>query len=161
LAEALRKASVSTFLAEYPGYSDLPGSLSEAGLYDGGEGARQAFQDIGDSAPLVIVGRSLGTGVAVELARRKAPGLLGLVSPYTSIVGMGRAVVGPFAPLLVPDRFDSLSKISAVSCPVTIFHGTGDEVVPFEMGRRVAAAGRAVRFVPVEGHGHNDLPDVA
>ena len=73
---------------------------------------------------------------------------------------MGRSLVGPLAPALVPDRFDNLSKIAALKCPIVIIHGTSDEVVPFEMGRRVAAAGRNVRFVPLDGRGHNDIPDL-
>ncbi len=106
------------------------------------------------------MGRSLGTGVAVEVASRRPPRLLILVSPYTSLVDMGRSLVGPLAPFLVPDRFDNLSKIAALTCPIVIVHGTRDEVVPFEMGRRLAAAGRNVRFIPLEGRGHNDLPEL-
>ena len=48
---------------------------------------------------------------------------------------MGRTLVGPLALFLVPDRFDNLSKIADLRCPVVILHGTRDEVVPFEMGR--------------------------
>ncbi|MGZ5429681.1 MAG: alpha/beta hydrolase, partial [Thermoanaerobaculia bacterium] len=81
-------------------------------------------------------------------------------SPYTSLVDMGRSLVGPLAPVLVPDRFDNLSKIEALKCPIVIVHGTRDEVVPFEMGRRLAAAGRNVRFIPLEGRTHNDLPEL-
>ncbi len=106
------------------------------------------------------MGRSLGSGVAVEIASRRPPRLLILVSPYTSLVDMGRSLVGPLAPVLVPDRFDNLSKIAALTCPIVIVHGTRDEVVPFEMGRRLAAAGRNVRFIPLEGRTHNDLPEL-
>jgi pimeloyl-ACP methyl ester carboxylesterase len=47
-----------------------------------------------------------------------------------------------------------------LTCPIVIIHGTADEVVPFEMGRRLAAVGRNVRFVPLEGRTHNDLPEL-
>ncbi len=108
----------------------------------------------------MLVGRSLGTGVAVELARRSPPALLVLVSPYTSFADLGRGLVGPLAPLVVADRFDNLSKIGTLAGPVTILHGTKDEVIPFRMGERLAAAGRGVRFVPLDGRGHNDIPDL-
>jgi fermentation-respiration switch protein FrsA (DUF1100 family) len=161
LADDLAKSGVETFLAEYRGYSGLRGRPTEAGLSLDGEAALQAF--VGghaESGSLVLVGRSLGSGVAVEIASGRPPRLLILVSPYTSLVDMGRSLVGPLAPLLVPDRFDNLSKIGALNCPIVIVHGTGDEVVPFEMGRRLAAAGRNVRFIPLEGRGHNDLPEL-
>jgi fermentation-respiration switch protein FrsA (DUF1100 family) len=160
LAEELARHGIDTFLAEYRGYSGLSGRPTEAGLYQDGEAALRAFGDVPDSPGIVFVGRSLGSGVAVEIASRRPPRLLILISPYTSLVDMGRSLVGPLAPVLVPDRFDNLSKIAALTCPIVILHGTRDEVVPFEMGRRLAAAGRNVRFVPLEGRGHNDIPDL-
>lgn len=161
LAEELARGGFETFLAEYRGYAGLGGRPSEAGLTRDGEAALTAFLGARtDGPPLIFVGRSLGSGVAVEIASRRPPHLLILVSPYTSLVDMGRSLVGPLAPVLVPDRFDNLSKIAALSCPVVIVHGTRDEVVPFEMGRRLAAAGRNVRFIPLEGRTHNDLPEL-
>lgn len=161
LAEDLAKSGVETFLAEYRGYSGLPGRPSEAGLYRDGEAALAALRGTRvDDVPLVFAGRSLGSGVAVELALRRPPRLLILISPFTSLVDMGRTLVGPLAPGLVPDRFDNLSKVAALTCPVVIVQGTRDEVVPFEMGRRLAAAGRNVRFIPLEGRTHNDLPEI-
>jgi hypothetical protein len=160
LGEELARHGIDTFLAEYRGYSGLPGRPTETGLYQDAEAALGAFGEGPDLPGLVLVGRSLGSGVAVEIASRRPPRLLILVSPYTSLVDMGRSLVGPLAPLLVPDRFDSLSKIAGLTCPVVIVHGTRDEVVPFEMGRRLASAGRNVRFIPVEGRTHNDLPEL-
>ena len=152
LAEELARHGIDTFLAEYRGYSGLPGRPTETGLYQDAEAALRAFSAKRLNCPVVVlVGRSLGSGVAVEIASRRPPRLLILVSPYTSLVDMGRSLVGPLAPLLVPDRFDNLSKIAALTCPIVIVHGTRDEVVPFEMGRRLAAAGRNVRFIPLEG----------
>lgn len=160
LAEELARHGIDTFLAEYRGYSGLPGRPTEAGLNQDAEAALNAFGEGRDSPGVVFVGRSLGSGVAVELATRRPPRLLILVSPYTSLVDMGRSLVGPLAPVLAPDRFDNLSKIAALTCPIVIVHGTRDEVVPFEMGRRLAAAGRNVRFIPLEGRTHNDLPEL-
>ena len=161
LAAALAVGGVDAVLAEYRGYGGMPGSPSEAGLVFDGEAVLAALRANGVSpARTVLVGRSLGTGVAVELARRSPPALLVLVSPYTSFADLGRGLVGPFAPLVVADRFDNLSKIGTLTCPVTILHGTMDEVVPFRMGERLARAGKDVRFVPLEGRGHNDIPDL-
>jgi fermentation-respiration switch protein FrsA (DUF1100 family) len=53
----------------------------------------------------------------------------------------------PLAPLLVPDSYDSLSKIARLRLPVVILHGTRAEVVPVRMGRALAAAGKEVRFI--------------
>lgn len=162
LASALADGGVDAVLAEYRGYGGQPGSPDEAGLYADGAGLLGALAGEGVTASrLVLVGRSLGTGVAVEMALRTPPALLVLVSPYTSLPDLGRSLVGPLAPLLVPDRFDNLGKISKLACPVVILHGTRDEVVPFRMGEALARAGKGVRFVPLEGRMHNDIPDLA
>ncbi len=161
LARALARDGVDVVLAEYRGYGGEPGRPDEAGLYADGTALLGAVEREGTTRDrLVLVGRSLGTGVAVELALRAPPSLLILVSPYTSLPDMGRSLVGPLAPLVVPDRFDNLAKIATLTVPVVILHGTKDDVIPFRMGERLAAAGKNVRFVPLEGRTHNDIPDL-
>ncbi len=161
LASALASGGVDAVLAEYRGYGGEPGRPDEEGLYADGTALLEALAREGVTPErLVLVGRSLGTGVAVELARRSPPWLLILVSPYTSFPDLGRSLVGPLAPLVVPDRFDNLGKIGSLACPVVILHGTKDEVVPFRMGEALARAGRNVRFLPLEGRSHNDIPDL-
>lgn len=162
LAAALADGGVDVVLAEYRGYGGQPGRPDEAGLYSDGAAVLEALAREGVTpGRLVLVGRSLGTGVAVELALRTPPSLLVLVSPYTSFTDLGRSLVGPFAPLVVPDRFDNLGKIARLTCPVVILHGTRDEVVPFRMGETLARAGKGIRFVPLDGRTHNDIPDLA
>jgi fermentation-respiration switch protein FrsA (DUF1100 family) len=162
LAAALADEGLDTVVAEYRGYGGQPGRPSETGLYADGAALLDALARQGVAAGrMVLVGRSLGSGVAVELAHRTPPSLVILVSPYTSFIDMGRTLVGPFAPLVVPDRFDNLAKIGKLECPVVILHGTRDEVVPFWMGEALARAGKNVRFVPLEGRTHNDIPDLA
>lgn len=157
-ARALSAAGPDVFLAEFRGYGGCGGSPSETGLDRDAEAALAAVPENGSpSGPIVLVGRSLGTGVAVELASRGKGQLLVLLSPYTSMVAMGRLVAGPLANLLVADRFDSLRKAPRVTQPVVVLHGTRDEVIPFDQGRRLAGAFPHARFVPLEGRGHNDV----
>ena len=162
LARSLRSAGFGIFLAEYRGYGGLAGSPSENGLYADGEAALTELGRLGvPPARVVLVGRSLGSGVVVELATRHTVAAVVLVSAYTSIVDMGRTVAGPIAPLVIRDRFDSLSKIARVASPVGLLHGVRDDVVPVEMGRRLAAARPGARYVEVPEATHNDFPGLA
>jgi pimeloyl-ACP methyl ester carboxylesterase len=104
------------------------------------------------------MGISLGTGVAAEMAARGRAATLILVSPYTSISAMAAAVI-PFLPtgLLCPDRFDTLSKAPGLRVPTLVIHGEADEVVPFAMGKQVAAAIPRALLRAVHGGHHNDL----
>ncbi|MBI5508667.1 MAG: alpha/beta hydrolase [Deltaproteobacteria bacterium] len=147
------------FLAEYRGYGGLAGEPSESGLFADAAAAVQAVYASGVSQDRVaIVGRSLGTGVAVEMARRGHGRALVLVSPYTNMPDVARSLVGPLT-FLVADKFDSLARIKEVQVPITVIHGTNDAVVPFALGERLALAARA-RLVVVRDRGHNDLDNL-
>ena len=161
-ADALRARGLGVFLAEYRGYGGLAGSPSEVGLYADGEAALAELGRLGVPAErVVLVGRSLGSGVAVELATRHRVAAVVLVSAYTSVVDLGRTVAGPLAPMFVRDRFDSLSKIGRIAAPVVLVHGTRDDVVPVTMGRRLAAARPDARWVEVPEATHNDFLGLA
>jgi len=154
----LAAAGVDTFLAEYRGYGGRPGTPSEEGLFLDAAAALEHVLASGVVAGrVVLAGRSLGTGVAVELARRGHGRALFLVSPYTSIPDVARSLVGPLGPVFMLDRFDSLARIPDVRVPVVAFHGTEDALIPFALGERLVAAAPSGRMVPIPERGHNDL----
>jgi fermentation-respiration switch protein FrsA (DUF1100 family) len=150
---------IGLFLPEVRGFGGLAGRPTEKHLYEDGDAALEALRAAGiPPERTVLLGRSLGTGIAVELALRQPGAKLILVSPYTSMVDLGRLIVGPLAPLVIPDRYDSLSKIGRVRMPIVIFHGTRDEVIPVRMGRALAAAAPGSRLVEVPEAMHNEFP---
>jgi hypothetical protein len=158
-AEPLRRHGIGLFLPELRGYGGLPGRPTEKHFYEDGAAALDALRTAGiPPERTILLGRSLGTGIAVELALRHPCRQLLLISPYTSMADMGRLLIGPLAPLVVPDRFDNLEKIGRLRMPVVILHGTRDEVIPVRMGRALAAAGRGVRYIEVPEAGHNEFP---
>lgn len=162
VATALRRAGLGALIAEYRGYGGLEGRPSEEAVYSDGLAAVEALRSRGvEESRVLLAGRSLGTGVAVELASRGLGSGLVLVSPYTSMVDMARPLVGPLAPFLVPDRFDSEAKAPSIRIPAVIIHGTDDELVPFAMGERLARRLPRCRLVPVPGAGHVAIPDLA
>jgi pimeloyl-ACP methyl ester carboxylesterase len=158
---AMRDAGVGAFAVEYPGYGLANGAhASEASIYAAAEAALAYLQSkLGVPREAVVLqGQSLGTGVAVEMARRGYGAKLVLVSPYTSMVDMA-ARVAPFLPVqwLVRDRYDTLGKAPALPLPALVIHGDSDELIPVEMGRLVAAALPHAEFFAVAGGHHADL----
>ena len=161
LAEDLHARGLGVVLAEFRGYGLARGSgrPSEAGLYRDAAAILDELQRQGVGPQRVaLMGISLGTGVAAEMAARGRGASLILVSPYTSISAMAARAV-PFLPggLLCPDRFDTLSKASRIHVPTLVIHGEADEVVPFAMGQRVAAAIPGATLRAVHGGHHNDV----
>lgn len=136
----LRRAGYGLILAEYRGYSGNPGGPSEKTLALDAQAYLDWAEAHGNGLP-VIVGESIGTGVAVHLAsERQVRGLI-LDSPFTSLADVVRA--GPFwwAPtILLTSRFDSSSRIGRVKAPVLLVHGDSDTVVPVQLSHPLVNA---------------------
>ncbi|WP_395329851.1 alpha/beta hydrolase [Novosphingobium sp. BL-8H] len=149
-------AGYGMLLADYRGYSGNPGKPSEQGLILDGEAALGFLKAKGiEPESLVLMGASLGTGVATQLASRHRPAALVLVSPFTSLPDVG-AVAMPWAPVraLMLDRFDSLDAMPRVSAPVLVLHARDDRLIPFAQAEALAGAARNGRFLPFDRHGH-------
>jgi fermentation-respiration switch protein FrsA (DUF1100 family) len=154
--EALAQEGLGVLLAGYRGYSDNSGDPDESGLYADGAAALDWLNRRGlPDRRVIIIGNSLGSGVATELARKRPPAALILVSPFTSMADVA-ARQYPWLPVrwLLLDRYDNLAKIDAVSAPVLILHGTADRLIPVAQARRLAAAHPAAALRLFEGAGH-------
>lgn len=153
---ALAVAGYGLLLPEYRGYGGNPGHPSEAGLYRDGEAALQWLRHEG--APLddvVLVGNSLGSGVATELAARYPVGGVVLVSGFTSLADVAAAQMRIFpVRLLLKDRYENLAKLPGVSAPVLVLHGTADTLIPATHGAALARAARRSTLLLVPGAGH-------
>ena len=151
----------AVLLVNYRGYGRSAGRPGEKALvadaielYDWA--ARRS--DI-DSQRIAVHGRSLGTGVAVQLAAARPARCVVLTSPYTSLVDVAKEVYWwlPVA-LLMRHRFDSASLAPALRVPALVLMGESDNLVPPHHSRNLAAAwGGPVERVSLEGFGHNDL----
>ncbi|MBI3803263.1 MAG: alpha/beta hydrolase [Nitrospirae bacterium] len=149
---------------DYRGYGRSGGEISEEGTYRDAQAAYdylRARPDV-DPSRIVLLGVSLGAGVATELAlQRPVQGLI-LEAPFASIREMAR-IVAPYIPIgpLLTTRYDNLAKIGQVAVPLLIVHGDQDEVVPFEQGRMLFAAAREPKqFYTIPGAGHNNTDAV-
>jgi pimeloyl-ACP methyl ester carboxylesterase len=152
-------AGFAVLAFDYRGYGRSGGKASEQNTYADTRAVLAFAQRQLGVVPerVVVVGRSVGSGPAVELAAREPVASLVLISPFTSAFRvMTRVKLLPF------DRFDNLAKIARVRVPILIFHGMADEVIPFAHGPKLLAA----TMSPAEGEwiadaGHNDIFDVA
>ncbi|MDC0712013.1 alpha/beta hydrolase [Stigmatella sp. ncwal1] len=161
LAQQVQESGLGFYAVEYPGYGLARGrEPSEQGLYAAAEVALEHLhRELGVARErTVLQGQSLGSGVAVEMARRGQGARLVLITPYTSIPDVG-ARLFPWLPvrLLVRDAFDSASKAPGLALPVFILHGTRDEVIPVDMGVRLGTLFPQATVRLREGMHHNDV----
>jgi len=158
------RAGLAVYAVDYRGYGGSQGAPSEDGLY---RDARAAWEDVTRDLAVspdrvVLVGRSLGSGPATQLATEVRPAGLVLESPMTSIPAMAR-VAYPYLPVsfLARTQFDNLRKITSVTCPLLVIHAAQDEIIPPWMGRRLYETAREPKqWASVPGS-HNDFDDVS
>ncbi len=161
LAIELARHGLGVALVEYRGYGLSKGVAEpdERGLYMDAAAVIEALAARGVGADRVaLLGISLGTGVAAQMASCGAARSLILVSPFTSMRDEAHHIVS-WLPTswIVPDRYDTLAKAGAIRVPTLVIHGDADPVVPFSMGLEVAHAIPGAAMFVVRGGHHNDL----
>lgn len=142
-------------LVEYRGYGGNPGSPDEAGLYRDGDAAMRWLAAHGVAAgDVIVVGNSIGSGPATEMALRHDVAALMLVSGFSSLPD----VVGEAMPIvprwLVDDRFDNADKLARVRAPVFLMHGDADTLVKPANLARLQRVRPDATAVLVAGTGH-------
>lgn len=158
LAQALAARGIGLLAISYRGYPGSTGSPSEEGLLTDGIAAFD-WLSARTKSEIVVLGRSLGTGVAVNTAgQRPAVGII-LVSAYVSVLSVAQTHY-PFFPvaLLIKDPFRSDLKIAKVRQPKLFIHGRRDDSIPLSSGEALyRIASEPKRMLIYDGSGHNDI----
>ncbi len=161
----LHDLGLACLIFDYRGYGQSQGQPDEAGFFLDAEAALAKAQDLAQRQRqrLIIFGRSLG-GIAATHAAALAsqagrpPAGLILESTFTHLGDMARRHFP--LPLLGPalaGRFSAQERIPRVACPILFLHGDRDEIVPFELGRKLYDhAPQPKQWVTLPGAGHND-----
>ncbi|MDP8212303.1 MAG: alpha/beta hydrolase [Candidatus Zapsychrus exili] len=155
---SLNKIGLNVFIVDYRGYGNSGGSSSEAGLYKDAVAAYDYLltrEDINKNK-LIGYGVSLGGAVAIDLATRRDLSALIVESSFTNAKDMAKLIM-PVAPLfLINIKLDSLLKVKNIPIPKLFIHSREDDVVPFELGKKLyEAAEGSKEFLEIAG-GHNE-----
>lgn len=145
-------------IMSYRGYSGSTGQPSEANNVSDAKEAYDSLIARGvKPCDVVVYGESIGTGIAVQVAAAKPVGGIVLDAPYTSIVDVAE-IFYPYLPgrMMMRDRYETLDRhLPKVTAPVFVIHGEDDQIIPVEMGRKIAAAapaGGEIATFPAAGH---------
>jgi len=163
LANALH---VPILAFDYPGYGESEGTPSEASACRAlAAMVAYAQWELGyTTSKIFLCGQSLGTGVVTHHAyvhRDSWTTPIILISPFRSIVKVVSRSLGPLACLASPlDRFQSETKFKHLKCPVKIYHGLEDTIIPPDHSRKLLEALPAPLRLPptwMPGIGHNGI----
>ncbi|HEY6158024.1 MAG TPA: alpha/beta hydrolase [Gemmatimonadales bacterium] len=153
----------AVLVVDYPGYGESAGRATEAGMYGAADAAYAALVARPGIDPdrIYVYGRSLGTAAATWVAARHRVAGVILESPFTSAAAMARQHYALLPRFILRLSLDNLGRMRQIRCPVLVFHGDADRLVPTAMGRDVAAAAAGpVELVLIHGAGHNETYDI-
>ncbi|MGK0363982.1 MAG: alpha-beta hydrolase superfamily lysophospholipase [Saprospiraceae bacterium] len=155
------KRGYDFFAIDYRGYGKTKGNPDKVNLYSDAELAYNFVRKRYSSEQIIIYGRSLGTGIATCLATQKNAQRLILETPYNTL----RSVMATrFIPLWMPFALkyplENVHSLPQVSIPVTIFHGTKDELIAYELAEKLRPVLSEIdTFITIPGGGHKNLTD--
>ncbi|MDZ7996271.1 MAG: alpha/beta hydrolase [Nostoc sp. EfeVER01] len=159
ILEKLHAWGFSVFAFDYRGYGTSQGKATESHAYEDINSAYNYLTQNLKIPPerIIVLGRSVGGGSAVNLAMQKPVAGLIIESSFISAF----QVIVPFR-ILPFDKFPNLDKIKKVKCPILVIHGKADNIVPFAHGEKLFKAAISPKLsLWVEEANHNDLFSIA
>ncbi len=151
---------VSTLIFDYRGYGRSEGWPTVSGAISDARAAAQmlAKQANVDEAKLVLMGRSLGGAIVIQLAAEIQPRGLVIESTFSSLKQVASHHYPKLAWLVPKDKLNSVEMINSYNGPLLLSHGTRDQTIPIESGIRLFKAANAPkRFIKMPDLDHNDL----
>jgi pimeloyl-ACP methyl ester carboxylesterase len=154
------------YLVNYRGYGGSSGKPTEAGLFSD---ATAIFDNVSPAHKnIAVIGRSLGSGIAMHLAANRAVNQVVLITPYDSILAIAKKQFPMFPiSLLLKDQYDSVGLANKVSAPVLVLAGGKDRIIPLSHSQKLVDAlgsrkgnekeQKNVTMIIFEQAGHNNI----
>lgn len=155
-AETFDGYGQNVLLLDYRGYGKSEGEVSNLEqLHDDIIKAYKWLVNKNPGLPITVAGYSLGSGMASYLAAHEEVEHLLLIAPYTSILDMKDQILPIIPDFLLKYPLSNEDYIDDISCPIAIFHGTEDEVIPYHHGVELAeSAPHKIQLYTLQGTSH-------
>ena len=155
------KHGYEVWMPDYPGFGKSTGELTEQKMYSLGYEIKKLAETRFPDDSIIIYGKSLGTAVAAYVASVGPCRQLILETPYYSIPALFRSYAFMYpARMMSRYKLPTYEFLQDVEAPVTIFHGTGDWVVPYRSGVKLKQFLKSGdQFIKIENGSHNNLSE--
>jgi pimeloyl-ACP methyl ester carboxylesterase len=146
-------------IIDYPKYGKSKGKLTEDLLYKVVEVSLQkTIKALDFTGDVVLVGRSLGTALASNLATKINPKNLILISPYYSMPDLFQHKVKMFPFKKLKFKFENHTYLPRVTCDAYIIHGNEDKLIPIELSRKLIPFLKSPQnFIEIDKANHFDV----
>jgi fermentation-respiration switch protein FrsA (DUF1100 family) len=150
---------INFFIIDYRGFGKSTGNINEDGLYKDAKGAYQYLIQRGfQKENIIVLGRSIGSGIAIDLASKNTINTLILESPFFDFETLAKSKVS--IPIKSQYKFHNMDKINSIKCPILFMHGEKDNLIPANNSQKlynVFTGKKELLLIPTGGH--NNLPE--
>ena len=159
-ATSFTRNNYEVWMMDYPGYGKSTGKRSEQILYDDAALFYKMAISKVPAEQIIIYGKSLGTGIAAQLASKKDCRRLILETPYYSMDALAKHYffIYPVMPM-TKYELPTGENFKYIRAPIAIFHGTRDEIIPYKQAKRLVGIKPGTELITLEKGRHNNLPD--
>lgn len=159
VADLYLQGGYDILMLDYRGFGKSDGEIiSEKQLYSDNQMIYNAMLQEYSESDIVVLGYSIGTGMAAKLAVDNQPRDLILLAPYYSMTYMKDMNFSWIPDFVLRYEFPTNALLAEVDAPITIFHGTDDATIPIACSKMLKADYQEkIELVELKGQGHNQM----
>jgi hypothetical protein len=148
------------FFIDYRGYGKSGGAIhSQSQLFQDNQTAYDFLKTKYAEEKIIVLGYSIGTGLAARLASENNPRLLVLQAPYYSLTDIMHRRFPIIPTFILKYKLDAHAYLSKCKTPVIIFHGDSDEVIDHSSSQKLKNDFPNINLITLPGQGHNGMSD--
>ena len=161
VAKRYTELNYDVFILDYRGFGKSEGIInSETQLFEDNQLVFDELKKQYNEDKIIILGHSIGTGLASKLASENNSKQLILLSPYYNLTDMVRQKYSFIPTVLLKYKFATNEYLKECEMPITIFHGNSDEVIPYESSLKLKKAFKVkINLIELKGQNHNRITD--
>ncbi len=164
ISELYLNLNYSVFLIDYRGFGKSQGHIeSEQQLIDDAQLGYDFLKNRFAENQIIVMGYSIGTGIASALSSKNQPKRLILMAPYFSLTYEMETRFPIFPTFILKYNFENNKNIANTKCPITIFHGKEDQLLSYAKSlqlKQFLKKGDTFIALPNQGHNFiNENPD--
>lgn len=161
IAKTYTNLNYDVFLIDYRGYGKSEGKISsEKQLFEDNQIAYNELKKQYNESEIVVLGYSIGSGLASKLASTNNPKLLILQAPYYSLTDLMTQQFSFLPTFILKYKLATNEYLKNCNMPVVLFHGDQDQVIYYASSLKLEREfAKKVRLITLKGQGHNGMTD--
>jgi len=161
IAQVYTDLNYDIFILDYRGYGKSKGTISSEGqLYQDIQVAYNEMLKLYSEDKISVIGYSIGTGLAAQLASTNQPDLLILQAPFYSLTDLMEHTYPIVPSCILKYKFETNEYLRTCKMPIVIFHGNQDRLIYYNSSVKLKEENKSsCKLVILNGQGHNGMTD--